>query len=82
MEVKKLEELFKSTQGLESLGQKLNRCTNELKWAYVNEIEQVILCACMSVCVCVCVRVRVHGSGCTVLGVVRYVILLIYAVTG
>ena len=74
MEVKKLEELFKSTQGLESLGQKLNRCTNELKWAYVNKIEQVILC----VCLCVCV----WEWGCTVLGVMRYVILLIYAVTG
>ena len=57
MEVKKLEELFKSTQGLESLGQKLNRCTNELKWAYVNEIEQVILCVCVCVCVHACLRV-------------------------
>ena len=41
MEVKKLEELYKSTQGLQTLSEKLNKCTIELKWAYVKEIEQV-----------------------------------------
>ena len=41
MEVKKLEELYNSSRGLQTLSEKLNNCTMELKWAYVKEIEQV-----------------------------------------
>ena len=41
MEVKRLEELYDGVRGLRTLSEKLNNCTIELKWAYVNEIEQV-----------------------------------------
>lgn len=61
-----MEELFNSSRGLQSLEDKRNRSTQELKWGYVKEIEQVnntslCLCvhvhACMHVRVCMCVRV-------------------------
>ena len=56
MEVKKLEELYNSSQGLQSLEEKRNRCAKELKWAYVKEIEQVAkhVCACVCLSVCTC----------------------------
>jgi len=42
VEMKRLEELYKGIQGLQSLAEKMNDCNHELQWAYVNEIEKVM----------------------------------------
>ena len=39
--MKRLEELYNSMQGLQTLEEKKNECNHELQWAYVNEIEKV-----------------------------------------
>ena len=41
VKVKRLEELYNSMQGLQTLEEKKNECNHELQWAYVNEIEKV-----------------------------------------